>query len=97
MPKLVPMTGTVVIRDGRRVRPVIGKAFNFTKEEIADLEAAGAKLRKPTDEAEESEAEAASSTTPSSAEKSQAKARGGKKPATAAKSDEEAETEDEDL
>lgn len=105
MPNLVPMTGTVVIRDGKRVRPQIGKSFNFTKDEVKDLEAAKAKLRKPSDEADEAAPDAASATAPvgPSAEASQAKARGGKKKATAETSDAEAAAdaakgdEDEDL
>jgi hypothetical protein len=92
---MVPTVGVVVVRDGNRVRPTIGKAFPFTTEERdAILEAHPSALRKPNNEdtGEESVTEA----TVSSAEKSQAKARGGKKTATASKSDEEA-AEDADL
>lgn len=94
--KLVPLTGTVVIRDGRRIRPTIGKAFEYEADEIEQLKAGGAKFREPTDETEADEGTAATTTTgvKPSAEASQSKARGGKKPATAAKSDEEASKDD---
>lgn len=84
MAKMVPTVGIVVIRDGKRVRPTIGKAFDFTKEEIADLkEAHPTALRKSSNEDD-----GESTATPSAAV-SQAKARGGKKAATANKSDAE--------
>lgn len=47
---LVPLTGTIVIREGKRVRPIIGSAFEYTDSEVADLKAAGAKFRKPENE-----------------------------------------------
>ncbi len=98
---MVPLTGTVVVRDGRRVRPTIGKAFEFEGDEIEQLKASGAKFRAPTDETDIDEGTAAASSTGKipSAEASQAKARRGRKPATAAKSDDEAasESKDDDL
>jgi len=99
------MIGTVVVRDGARVRPVIGQPFDFTKEEIDGItEAAPNALQMPSKEATEDQATAASSTTSvtgkagvkPSAEASQAKAKDGQKKATASKSDEEA-SQDEDL
>lgn len=35
MPKLVPTIGVTVIRDDKRITPKIGKAFNFTADEVA--------------------------------------------------------------
>jgi hypothetical protein len=98
MKSLVPLSGTVVVRDGRRVRPVIGKAFDYSDSEIEQLKASGARFRTPTDETETAEpAEAARTTTtrPSKAEASQAGARRGKKKATAETADDEID-EDED-
>jgi hypothetical protein len=86
--KMVPNVGVVVVRDGKRVRPTIGKAFEFTAaERDALLEASPTSLRKPTNEdTGEDEAAPAAST----AETSQSKARGGRKAATANKADAEA-------
>lgn len=39
MPKRIINEGILVIRDGKRVRPEIGKAFNLTDDEIKQLEA----------------------------------------------------------
>lgn len=102
--KMVPTMGVVVVRDGKRVRPTIGKAFEFTKEERdALLEAQPNSLRKPSNEDDGADEAVAAATTVTgkagvkpSAETSQAKASGGKKTATANKSDEEA-SQDEDL
>lgn len=97
MPKLVPTVGTVVVRDGKRVRPEPGKAFNFTKDEADRIRSVQPNaLRKPNDESadEGDESAAAATTTTPSAEASQAKARGGQKKATAAKSDEEVAKDD---
>jgi hypothetical protein len=86
--KMVPTVGVVVVRDGKRVRPTIGKAYEFTKEERdALLEAQPNSLRKPTNE-DTGEDEAAPAT--ATAEASQAKARGGRKAATANVADSEA-------
>lgn len=91
--KMVPTVGVVVIRDGNRVVPEIGKAFAFeTEERDAILEAQPNALRKPKNEDEDAGDEAVAS----SAEAAQVKAKGGKKKATANKSDEEA-AQDEDL
>lgn len=38
MPKRSPVNTVVVMRDGKRVVPVIGKSFDFTADEIADFE-----------------------------------------------------------
>lgn len=91
---MVPTVGVVVVRDGKRVRPTIGKAFSFTKEERdAILEAQPNALRKPTNEdTGEDDAAPAAST----AEASQAKAKGGRKAATANVADTEAEDGDTD-
>jgi hypothetical protein len=58
---LVPLTGTVVVRDGKRIRPVIGKAFDYTADEIESLRAAGAKFRAAQNETPD-EGEVASTT-----------------------------------
>lgn len=88
---LVPLSGTVVVREGKRVRPEIGKAFEYTDDEITSLKNAGAKFRAPQNE-EPTEGVAATSTKPapasaSVAEEAQAEAKGGKKKATANKAD----------
>lgn len=91
--------GVTVVRDGKRVRPELGKTFDFTADERDSILGVDpAALAKPAGE-EEGEAATASTsartttTTTSSAESSQSKARGGKKTATANKSDEEADGE----
>lgn len=88
----VPLSGTRVIREGKRIRPAIGVPFDYTAGEIEQLTAAGAKFRNPNDESRTAEeaAAAASGGKASSAEKSQAGAKDGKKAATANKSDGEA-------
>lgn len=51
MPKLVPTIGVTVIRDGVRKTPQIGKAFDFTKEEIeAVRKQVPTAFRKPVNE-----------------------------------------------
>ena len=37
MPKRVPVKSVVVVRDGKQVRPEMGKAFDFTTEELDDI------------------------------------------------------------
>jgi len=94
---LVPTVGVVVVRDGKRVKPTIGKAFSFTTDERDSiLEAHPTALRKPTNEdTGDDEAAAATTTgTKPSAEASQSKAKGGQKKATASKSDAEASGDD---
>jgi hypothetical protein len=89
--------GAVVIRDGKRVRPEIGKVFPFTAEEAKALNEATPGTLAPASEAEIEESEgvaATTTTTTSSAEGSQASAKGGKKAATANKSDAEAAGDD---
>lgn len=52
MAKRIPVQTVVVVRDGKRVTPEIGKPYNFTDAEIADFDrlSPGA-VRKPTNEA----------------------------------------------
>ena len=40
MPKRTPLQSVVVIRDGERVTPEIGRPYEFTKEEIEQVERA---------------------------------------------------------
>lgn len=81
--------GVTVVRDGQRIRPEIGKTFDFTAaERDAVLEVDPSALTKPAGE-EEGTPTTASTSAPASAEQSQAKASGGKKKATANKSDAE--------
>jgi len=99
--KMVPTVSVVVIRDGVRVKPEIGKSFDFTTEERDGLaEAHPTALRKVAGGDEEGVAVAAPTVkekpVKSSAEASQAKAKGGKKASTAETSDDEA-AQDEDL
>jgi len=90
---MVPMKSVVVIRDGKRVTPTIGKSFPFTAEERnAILEVDSTALRKPTDETAGTDADAAAAAR--TAEASQSKARGGKKAATASQADSEVEDTD---
>lgn len=39
MPKKVPLISIGVARDGKTVFPEIGKPFDFSKEEVSDMEA----------------------------------------------------------
>jgi hypothetical protein len=88
--------GVTVVRDGRRIRPEINKAFDFTADERDSiLSADPAALAAPAGEEQgvatpSSTSGTTTTTTTSSAESSQAKAKGGKKAATANKSDAEA-------
>lgn len=81
--------GVTVVRDGKRVRPEVGKTFDFTADERDSiLNVDPAALAKPAGEDEGTAATASTSaktttTTTSNAESSQSKARGGKKAATA--------------
>lgn len=95
--KLVPTVGVTVVRDGKRIRPTIGKAFDFTKEEAEAIKGVNpAALRKPNNEDDgEATVTTATETKPSKAEGSQAKARRGKKAATANTADDEGEEGDE--
>ncbi|ENQ7722901.1 TPA: hypothetical protein L4T14_001433 [Pseudomonas aeruginosa] len=45
MPKRIPLSTIVVYRDGKRVVPEIGKPFDFTPEEAADVNALEKKLK----------------------------------------------------
>ena len=96
MPKRLVKKGVTVVRDGKRVRPEIGKNFDFTAVEIERMTGVDSTvLAKADSNAEDGTAEVAGTgTAPSSAEKSQAKAKGGKKKATANKSDAEAAGDD---
>ena len=38
MPKRVPVNSVFVVRDGKQVSPTIGEPFNFTDEELTDIE-----------------------------------------------------------
>lgn len=51
MPKRVPTASVIVIREGKRVSPPLNKGFNFTDDEITQINAImpGA-LRKPINE-----------------------------------------------
>ena len=87
---MVPTVGVVVVRDGKRVRPEIGKAYDFTKEERdAILEAHPTALRKPQNEETGEDSSKPAASTKRTAEASQSKASGGKKAATASKADSE--------
>lgn len=37
MPKRIPVKSIVLNRDGKQIRPAIGKEFDFTTEELADI------------------------------------------------------------
>jgi hypothetical protein len=87
--------GVTIVRDGARVRPEVGKLFDFTKEEVDALKDSGHIGAAKEGEDEEGTAEVASTT--SNAETSQAGARGGKKKATANKADSEESGADDDL
>lgn len=89
MAKRLVKKGVTVVRDGRRVKPEIGKLFDFTKEEIDGLKEADPTAIGTAEESKGAEEGEASVAAVSSAEQSQAKAKGGKKKATAAKSDAE--------
>ena len=48
MPIRIPVKGVIVFRDKQQVRPPLGKPFEFTQQEIEDLEkAAPGHVRKP--------------------------------------------------
>jgi hypothetical protein len=90
MPKRLVKKGVTVVRDGQRIRPEVNKGFDFTADEIeriTEVDPAALGTAAEAKDAENGEAETASTT--SSAEQSQAKAKGGKKKATAGKSDAE--------
>ena len=38
MPKLIPVHTVILHRDGKQVVPPLGQPFDFTKEEIADID-----------------------------------------------------------
>ena len=96
--------GVTVVRGGKRVRPEIGKNFDFTAEEADGIRSADAGALGPAaDTTTKGEAEVASSTdkttgkpVASSAEASQANAKDGKKKPTANKSDAEVAAEDDE-
>ena len=83
---MVTMKGAVVIRDSKRVRPQIGKAFDYSEDEIETLNTATpGTLREPiTAETEPADADAATST-------KKAPAKGGSKAKANAKADEDDE------
>lgn len=91
---MVPTVSVVIVRDGKRVKPEIGKAFDFTKEEADSiLETQPGALRKAAGDEDGTQdaldASKGSRGAKPSAEASQAGAKGGRKKATAAKSDAE--------
>lgn len=92
--------GITVVREGKRVRPEVGKDFELTAEEVEDIKAADAAAIGPAS-GEDGKADTASvetapptgtgtSTAPSSAEGAQAGAKDGVKTPTANVSDAEA-------
>lgn len=87
MPKRLVKKGVTVVRDGKRVRPEVGKLFDFTSEEIASLKEADAAALGKGNEGDTEDGTVTEASTskgkPSSAEASQAGAKGGKKAATA--------------
>lgn len=92
MPKLVPTIGVTVIRDGVRKTPQIGKAFDFTKDEIeAVRKQVPTAFRKPVNEDDTPVEQTASDATApdANAKPTAAKTpkRGKKKAATAADSE----------
>jgi hypothetical protein len=92
MKKYLVKKGVVVVRDGKRVRPQIGKSFSFDEAEAADINAAtpGSLALASEVEIEDGDDSAVDAAVASSAEASQAGAKGGKKRPTANKSDKEA-------
>ncbi len=91
MAKRLVKSGVTVIRDGARVRPEIGKLFDFSKEELEGLK--GSAAIGPAGEAGDEDGTAVVA---SGAQTSQGKARGGRKAATANKSDAEVAAEGDD-
>lgn len=54
MPKLVTNSNVVVVRDGKRVKPTIGKIFNYTADEVKTIIGmVPLGLRKPVNETED--------------------------------------------
>jgi len=54
MPKLVPTVAVTVVRDGKRVTPPIGKAFDFNADEVKAVTAQmPSAFRKPVNESAE--------------------------------------------
>ncbi|WP_281686687.1 hypothetical protein [Pseudomonas citronellolis] len=45
MPKRIPLSTIVVHRDGKRVTPEIGRPFDFTSEEVAEISALEQELK----------------------------------------------------
>jgi hypothetical protein len=86
MAKRLVKKGVTIVRDGQRIRPKVGKLFDFTNDEINAVKETDATTLGAASEAEDEEGEATVASTtpkPSSAEASQAGARGGRKTATA--------------
>lgn len=58
MPKRIPQHTVVVIRDGQRVKPEVGVAFDFTQDEVDSINGANSKaLRHPINEGTDDVAE----------------------------------------
>jgi hypothetical protein len=87
MPKRVPTIGVIVIRDGKRVSPPLNKGFNFTDDEITQINAIHATaLRKPINESVEEPSGKGHTSDDAEAGKAPSKAApDGSKKATAAK------------
>jgi hypothetical protein len=45
----VPRCTVVIVRDGKQVVPEVGKAFDFTAQEVADIEKSSVKALYPTE------------------------------------------------
>lgn len=74
MPKKIPLISVTVHRNGKAVEPTIGKPFDFTAEEIAEvLQAVPGSMRDPVNE------EAAPAPAAVVAPAADTKAKGGKK------------------
>lgn len=77
MPKRIPVTAVHVYRNGKEFVPPIGQAFDFTAEELADINAVNPDaVRKPvnegTDEPVKVDTKAADTATAASASKTKA-------------------------
>lgn len=58
MQTMVPIESVVVVRDGKRVTPPIGKGFNFTDAEVRDIKRIRQEaIRKPINESERADSQ----------------------------------------
>lgn len=112
MPKHVPLVSTVVVRDGKRHYPTVGKPFNFSDEEVKTIKALHPTgLRKPVNESavddeiddapdgvDAQQSEATDETAPDKKVKAGAALKTPKqKSKTAKKSEDDASEDDEDI